>query len=111
MNKKIKSMTIIFNDFTEEGIEKEMLRAEDGNIQAKLNLIMHNQAVLAEKLDHPIKTMNEFVREEKEQMCSRCNQKLKDVTIRRIENTKSHNNKLCGKWCDECYKMLGGIIK
>ena len=109
-DKRIKHMMVIFNDFSEEGTEREMLRAGTGNIQAKLNLIMHNQAILNEKLNHPMQTIKERSRDEAEE-CSRCNQKLRDVTIRRIENVESHNDKLCGKWCDECFEWLGGIIK
>lgn len=55
MNKKIKHMMVVFYDMSKEDIEREMLRAGDGNIQAKLNLIMHNQAILNEKLNKIIK--------------------------------------------------------
>lgn len=110
MNKEIKCMAVIFRDYSEKEIDEEILRAQDGNIQAKLNLIMHNQAILNEKLNHPMQTIKEQS-QDKIRECSRCNQKLKDVTIRRIENIESHNNKLCGQWCDECFEWLGGKIK
>lgn len=110
MDKKIKYMAIVYGTFDKERIDREILKAEDGNIQAKLNLIMHNQAVLSEKLNHPMQTIGEQS-QDKTKECSRCNQKLKDVTIRRIENIESHNNKLCGQWCDKCFEWLGGVIK
>lgn len=52
--KKLKCGLFLSYDFTEEELNEQIKHMKEGNIPAKLNIVMHNQAVLLGKLEEII---------------------------------------------------------